>query len=201
MKFKELLLEHGVDTAPDGHHQARPGWLNFDCPWCGKGSNKWHMGYSVAYGYVNCWRCGPHYLAETLAELVDIDLKEAKQALQEVERPRDIAQEKPRGKLEVPECVVPLQGPHKRYLRKRGFDPAQLIKLWNIQGIGLAGASLGLQWRLFIPIYWHGHVVSWTTRSLSDTTKKKYRTAEAHQEAMSHHEILYGEDYVRHTAL
>jgi hypothetical protein len=43
--------------------------------------------------------------------------------------------------------------------------------------------------------------VSWTTRSISDTVKKKYRNASADQEAVSLKEIVYGADYCRGTAL
>ena len=38
----------------------------------------------------------------------------------------------------------------------------------KIFGIGIAPR---LQWRIWIPIHYHGEIVSWTTRSLSDNIK------------------------------
>jgi DNA primase len=88
---------------------------------------------------------------------------------------------------------------HKRYLEKRGFDPEELVSLWDIRGIGIG--PVGLSWRIWIPITYHGAVVSWTARSISEETKRKYRTAQADEERLNHHDLLYGEDYCRNTAV
>jgi hypothetical protein len=195
VRFLDLLQEHNIETAPDGHHHARDGWVQFDCPHCGRGSRKWHMGYNIAFGYVNCWRCGPHRLTETVTELIDLPFDQVRRLLKDVDREEGRKRErKPRGKLTLPKGVGALHNAHQRYLKRRGFSPARLIKLWGIGGICIAAR---LQWRIFIPIHYHGEIVSFTTRSLSDETKAKYVNARPEEESINHKELLYGEDYCR----
>jgi hypothetical protein len=202
VKFTELLQEHHIPTAPEGHHHARPGWVQFDCPFCaGRGARKWHMGYNIAFGYVNCWRCGRHHLTETLESLLGMEGRDVRKVLTEVELDRSVPRQRKRGRLLIPPCVGALEAPHRRYLKTRRFDPARVARLWDIGGIGLRGTPYGLQHRIFIPIHQYGEVVSWTTRSISDKVKKKYRTAKPEEESVSHKSILYGADYCRGTAL
>lgn len=202
MKFRELLDDYRVPTAPEGHHHARTGWVQFDCPFCaGKGSQKFHMGYNIAFGYVNCWRCGRHNLTETLVELLDVDKSAIHKLMKDVELDKSRIEIKARGKLVVPKCVGKLEKPHIKYLKQRGFDPGELASLWDIGGIGMRGVTCGLAWRLYVPIHLYGNVVSFTTRSISDMVKKKYRAAKPDEEAISHKAVLYGADYCRGTAL
>src|ERR1019366_8053371 len=75
-----------------------------------------------------------------------------------------------------------------------GYDPEQLVKVWGIQGIGLATK---LMWRLFIPVHLNGEIVSWTTRGITDA-EPRYLSAPAECEAIPKAELLYGYDFTRH---
>jgi hypothetical protein len=199
MKFEDLLREHRIEYRTEGHHHCRPGWIQLDCPYC-RSRGKWHLGYNVTFGYANCWKCGRHRINDILRELTDLPWRKVKKLLEGVERqPLPLPIE--RNRLRLPSGIEPLAAPHRKYLERRGFDVAELQQLWDIQGIGLGGAGLGLQWRLFVPIHFYGTLVSWTTRSLSERHPKKYRTAKPDEEAMNHHHILYGEDYCRTSIL
>jgi len=154
------------------------------------------MGYSLAGRYVNCWACGPHGLVETLVAASERPWREIKALLGDLaSKP---VPERPRGTLILPKGVGPLLPAHVKYLKRRGFDPDEIIKVWRVQGLGLVP---DLRWRLFIPIYHQGEVVSWTTRSISDTHSLRYRSAGLLEESLPHKELLYGEDYVRHCVL
>lgn len=201
MEFKEILQDHRIQFRTEGHHHTRPGWINFDCPYCGKGSRKWHMGYNTQFGYVTCWRCGRHNVFDVLIELTGMERSEVGSALRGLELSNAPTKAQNRGTLAIPACVGSLTGPHRKYLEKRGFDSDRIAKLWGLGGIGANGGRFGLAWRLFIPIHYHGEIVSWTTRSLSDTSDKKYRTARENEESMSHKTLLYGEDYCKQTAI
>jgi hypothetical protein len=100
------------------------------------------------------------------------------------------------GKLEVPTGILDyLPKVHRQYLIKRGFNPNEIGTLWGVTGIGI---HPDLAWRLFIPIYYKGDIVSWTTRLITDTTNEiRYRSAKETQERIPHKQLLYGEDYVR----
>ena len=196
MRFEELLREHDVAFLSEGHHHCRPGWLQIDCPFCGTGTRGFHMGYSLAGGYVNCWRCGPHRLHETVAELLHLSLKQAAALLGglEKDKTRVVVQ---RGKLVLPRGRGPLLSCHKVYLRSRQYNCKDLVRLWQVQGIGLASR---LAWRIFIPIIHQGEIVSWTTRSVKDEGLR-YISAAPNEEILNHKDILYGEDYCRHAVV
>lgn len=195
MTFTDILQENHIEFLEEGHHHCRPGWVQLDCPFCGKNSQRWHMGYNLQKGYVHCWKCGKHRLGETLAELLDIDIKKAMDLLRGMRRDDSPVVEKKRGELKLPSGLAPLLPAHRRYLKGRGFDPDEVVKLWGVQGIGIASRYA---WRLFIPIDYQGETVSFTTRAISEDAELRYQSASAGEEAMDHKELLYGEDQCRH---
>jgi hypothetical protein len=200
MTIHELLEEYNIPVAPAGHHHTSTGWVQFDCPFCGRNSGGYHMGYNLSGGFVNCWRCGAHSLAAVLQEYTGLPYKKINVTLRNLDRIRAIpATCKTKGRLVHPIGVGPLRVAHQQYLRRRGFNHKTIKRLWQISGIGLASH---LSWRLFIPIYNKGRQVSWTTRSLSDRAKgPRYISAPPQAEILPHKEVLYGWDYVRHTAI
>ena len=197
MKFTELLSQLNIEFRTEGKH-CRPGWINIDCPWCEKNSRKFHLGYSLQDHYLNCWKCGYKRPIEVLMEITGKPFYECKKLLGDI-RPVTIHKKKTDGRLLLPRGRGPLKRPHQLYLRDRGFDPLELEKLWRIQGIGIAGK---LPWRIFIPIIYHGKVVSWTTRSIaSNKAIPRYVSASLKQESMPHKSLLYGEDYANQTII
>jgi len=194
MKFTDILKQLDIPFKTEGHHHCRPGWIQLDCPFCGKGSQKWHLGYSLEMNYLNCWRCGSHPLTTTLVEITGQPFAECKKLLQQIETVK-VKKKKAKGKLIIPKGVEALSRPHKSYLKKRGFIPTELELLWKIQGIGITSK---LSWRIFIPIFYHGKMVSWTTRSISNWAGNlpRYFSASAKEESMPHKSLLYGEDNV-----
>lgn len=194
MNIPELLLEHNIPTAPEGHHHSRPGWIQIDCPWCSPDSQHFRLGVNIEYGYCNCWHCGHHSLVTVLATLLRISFQQIRDLTKDlkglkVERPAHA------GQYTEPYGVMGLLGPHKIYLKRRGFSPSKIERLWSVHSIGIAPS---LSWRLFIPIIHHGILTSWTTRSIGKDDKAKYISAQPEQESIPHKHLLYGEDYCRH---
>lgn len=190
MKFEDLLKELNITKAPEGHHHSRPGWIQIDCPFCGRDSNKWHLGYSLEDKYLNCWQCGYHSLVKTLMEITGQSYSKCLLLIGDLESVKTI-KKFITGKLQIPKGVGELKTAHIRYLKSRGFNIEQLKNLWLIQGIGI---SSKLSWRIFIPIIYKGKTVSWTTRSLVDSGTR-YISAKPENETTPHKELLYGEDY------
>lgn len=196
MKFIDILQESHVSIAPEGHHHSRLGWVQFDCPFCGPGSHRYHMGFNEANKYLNCWSCGPHSVAETLVHLLNITWHEAKKMMDGIDTTKRV-EVKHRGTLKLPTPLVDLMPAHRKYLRGRGFDPDRLIDLWQLKATGPVSS---LPWRVVVPIIYHGETVSWTSRKINDKGLR-WRSASADQEAINHKTLLYGLDYIRHTAI
>jgi hypothetical protein len=198
MTFEDLLREYHIPYLTDGHHHTRPGWIQLDCPFCGKDSGKYHLGYSIEGHYTNCWRCGFHSVLEVLSELTQLSFYQCKNLLKDIDHSK-IKKVKTSGILKLPKGLVPLQTAHKKYLKKRGYRWKELVKVWGIQGLDFR-SKLG--WRIFIPIHFQSKIVSWTSRAISNQPGTlRYLSANAKDESLPHADLLYGEDYALSTII
>lgn len=195
MQFLEFLDEYGIPRRTEGEH-ARSGWIQLDCPWCGAGTEKYHLGYNIAKQFFHCWKCGWHSVIDTLLEIVPSLSRDDLRALY---RPSEtpLAAPKPKGKYREPRGVEPLGAAHRRYLQGRRFQPDEIATIWDVQGIGLRGRP---PWRLFIPIIVEGHCVAWTSRALHDEGTR-YRSSSLEDSDIPVKELLYGADYCANEVL
>lgn len=199
MTFTEILDKYGVEYWTEGKY-TRQGWIQLHCPFCTGGTNpdKPYMGYNPTSNAITCWRCGIHPVGHTIQILTGVPWKEVKELLPDLETDEYRKETKRlQGKLKLPKDLVEILGTrecraHREYLYERGSLPGEIVRLWDIKGICTAPR---LGWRLFIPIYHQGRVVSWTTRGLTDK-EPRYVSASPEEEAISHKEICYGGDYV-----
>lgn len=195
---KLLKIPHCL---PGEHHHVREGWIGLNCPWCPRPSSRkgqWRLGIEIATGRTNCWSCGGRPLFEAIALLARISTGEVASLLQGV-RFKYVQKPKKTGSLKTPRGAGPLAQAHRDYLSNRGFDPLTIERLWGVQGIGIAAR---LQWRLFIPVFLDGEVVSWTTRRISSTrAERRYISASPVEESIPLKETLYGIDLARSTII
>lgn len=196
MNINEVLDTLGIPYAEGGtHHHVRMGWKGIDCPSCSPNSSKYKLGLR---GWVaSCWSCGKVSITWALSEASGQPYSRVRELLGGLDRGLPY-EKRPRGKLVIPKGVGDLLPIHKRYLKDRGFDTDELVKLWGVQGIGL---TLHLAWRIFIPITFRGKVVSWTTRSIAPNAEVRYVTARPEEESINHKDILFGEDFCTHAVV
>jgi DNA primase len=77
-------------------------------------------------------------------------------------------------------------------LLSRGFDLGELIKVWNVQGTSWWGP---FTWRILIPIYFGGRLISYTLRAIDKEDNPKYWT---HRKgSTSTREVLFGWDLLK----
>lgn len=198
MNFLEQLVIRKIEHRTHGqHHHTRAGWVQMDCPKCSPASQRWRLGWNLAKGYFVCWKCGPKRSRETLAEVFGIPWNDAKGILGALPR---LAAEPgfKRTGLVLPEPREPLMEAHIDYLTGRGFDVPRLVEQYRIEGIGRLGGAYS--WRVFIPIFYRGVMVSFTTRTIG-TAGLRYRAASPEEEAMNHKHLLFGGDYVTSAVL
>jgi len=198
LKLDDLLQRLKIKFVREGHHHSRAGWIQTDCPFCGRDSNKFHLGWNLESNYVHCWRCGHHKLNQTLVELTNISFVEINELIKSLTKSTNVIQHDPRGEVKIPNGVGDLQKQHRKYLQKRRYDPDEIAETWSVGGIGI---HQNLSWRIFIPIIYQHETVSWTTRSVSDQVRVRYMSASANQEAMNHKQLLYGEDFCNHAVI
>ena len=199
MKFEELLTRYNVPYVASGNEHCRPGWLQLDCPFCSRNWKHYRMGYNLARKYVHCWSCGSHSLISTVMEITGLSFKQAREIFQDLHLEQtDLPERVKSGKLTLPKHIQELQRAHIKYLRDRGYSVSSLKDLWDIKGIGLASK---LSWRIFIPIYYKGKIVSWTTRAITDSANPRYISASFDEEIYPHKELLYGEEWCKHSVI
>ena len=190
MTLQELLRGLRVEFLESGHHHARLGWLQVkNCPWCG--SDSYHLGYHLQKKFFTCWRCRWHPVIPTLLKL-GASQSEAREFYLEVVPRQEVRAVHRNLKLIEPKYAGALKKPHRRYLRDRDFNPAEIAAVWNVGGIGIRS---NLKWRLYIPIHLRGEKVSWTTRSICPDARQRYISASAEEEVENHKHLLYGADY------
>lgn len=196
LTLTEVLDELGIPYRRAGeHHHIRGDWIGVDCPLCGPGSGSFKLGLKGRAA--SCWNCGPQNQAWMLHLLSSNPYPKVLELLKATgshARPPGI---KPRGKLVLPQGLLPLQPLHRNYLKSRGLDPDEMEQVWGFKGFALHPQ---LAWRVFIPITLRGKTVSWTTRATGDHPLR-YISAAADQEAVPRNEVLFGEDFVHHTVL
>lgn len=204
MRLLDVVRELRIPVAPEGHEHRRLGWLNIDCHLCSRGWKHFRLGLNEHYVYGSCWHCGRVNIVEALSVLSGESKANVHKLLEELRSGARLSphpsRSRERGRLVLPRNVGCLTSAHIRYLESRNLDPDEVMKFWEVQGLGLEAES-HLRWRLFIPVFLHGEMVSWTTRSIGDTHAVRYRSASPEQESVDHKSILYGADHARHSII
>lgn len=193
--------DHKVDHTTEGKN-VMPGWVNISCVFCDDTSN--HLGVHINKpGNVKCWRCGSHNLMEILEHFSDSSMSELyreyeleEDALNSLPVKFKEKETKPLAKIEQEfgeafEWLDPdnEDDPYATYLESRGFDPEQMHRDWGVK----AGIESGYyKYRLMIPIYSNGQLISFQGRDITDRQEEKYLTCPG----TNIHDYLYGIDYV-----
>jgi len=171
-------------------------WINIQCPMCP--DSKKHGGFSILYGNYNCFRCGKHYILNVISSLLNVSIDAAARIYHENKvRGIETSFQKPFEKAcptktcILPRNSVPLLNSHKRYLRKRGFDPDEIIREWGILGTNHIGPFMK---RIIIPIFVNGRMVCFTSRDITEQADIRYKTCSIEESEIPIKETLYGID-------
>jgi len=195
--FERLSEDEGIATAPSGHQHARDGWVQVECPFC-TGNPGYHLGFNIDDNYFNCWRCGYKNTLDVLKKLLNISSADLFKKLKDYSSKRSthknkVSIEQENKSLKLPPGTGVLKKMHKRYLKGRGFNPNELQLIWGIMGTGVVGPFC---YRLVIPIYFKGKLISYQGRDISDRAKLRYKNCPIDQEVKHLKNIVYGFDNV-----
>lgn len=162
INFPKLFKDYKVDY----NTRVNKGWTNCTCPHCE--DKTYNGGFNNIDGHYHCWKCGGHDMKRTLQLVLGIPSNEIKSVLSEYEGRSGVLQElnKKTAKakhLELPsDCFTPAE---RKYLLSRNFSPRFLHEKYGVVGGGIAG---DWKYRIIIPLYYKGVLVSWTGRSILD---------------------------------
>lgn len=191
IKFYE---DNGIEYRTEGHKHCRPGWVNTECPFC-TGNPGYHLGYPLEGSSVFvCWRCGNHSVSDTVSALLNVSKKEAFRIIKKYEGITYVPEPKPvlKKRFKLPK-LTELTKHHKLYLKKRGFLADSLAKQWGIKSTTPLSYldKIDYRFRIFIPIYWEGQMVSFQTRAVSKKEQIRYKACPKDREIINHKHILY----------
>lgn len=195
MDVIRLYQDLGVEFVTENHKHTRPGWVNTICPFC-SGNPGYHLGWNINEEYYFCWRCGWHAPVKTIAELTGLKENEVTEILPQYGINRTILHQKIKTKreFEIPSGLSYLKSSHKKYLRERRFDPNLIEEKYQIRATGPT-SKLGMyfyRFRIFIPYFWNGEMVSFDTRDVTGKQANKYYACPDEYELMGRKQILYG---------
>jgi len=197
MNFGNLCKDYQIQICPPGHKHYRSGWINVVCPFC-SGSFGYHLGFNIEEEYFYCWRCGWHDKVSTISNLLQISKKESKKVILEYDKvfslPSLTKIQEERNGFKLPSNIVPItpNSLYYRYLQKRNYDPDSIVKTWTLSALGPSSYldEIDYKYRILIPIFWDGEMVSFTSR---DVTGKqiRYKSCPKKYETINHKNIIY----------
>lgn len=194
--ISDFLQHYRVPMDLSGRGKNRPGWINVRCIGCGRYP---YLGINEQRLYATAWCCGYFPLARVLQELTGASAEAVRLLIGEAPV-SFVPKSKQTGTLKPPAGLEDeLPTPQRAYLRSRGFNPDELVKLWGLRGTSAISSRIA-PWSVYIPVHQNGVVTSWTSRRITNH-EPRYVSARDNESAVPISELLYGADYVHHAAI
>lgn len=186
LNIRKLLKDYGIP-----HRQGSSTWINIQCPFCCDSS--YHGGFDTIEVHYCCLKCGYHHMNCILEIIIGNDYRKTVIAYDQDQTYEVFIQNKYDNKeLTLPFTPRVLQEEHRQYLVNRGYDPDELIELWDIGGYQDNYSS-----RIMIPITSNGRIVSYQGRDITGMNRLKYLTCSSKLELKHHKHVLYGLDLIQ----
>ena len=168
MNFEKLLKDYNVPNFSDKSGE----WINIDCPYCDEEKGHYNLGLNCAGNYYHCWKSIHSYpLTKVLSDVLSISQSEVREILKDYEGGATIVKKEKFSKVKYLELPTDtFTSVERKYLKSRNFDPKYLHKKYNIVGGGIDGPW---KFRIIIPVYYQGKLMSWTGRSILSKKKLK----------------------------
>lgn len=197
MNFQKLFEDYKISYST----RVNRGWINSNCPYCDTKTDSFNMGFNPnGKGYCTCWKCGGHDLNRTLSLLLGIPRTELPAVLSQYEGRSGVLQELNKKTAKAKHLELPNQGftsAERKYLISRNFSPRFLHEKYGVVGGGIAG---DWKYRIIIPLYYKGVLVSWTGRSilgkqtLKDKKIPRYKNLSIEKSIYSSKDLFYNLD-------
>jgi len=199
MDILQFLQDYNVTYTTRGKNVGK-GWYAVHCPWCG--DDGFHGAFHNSGSRYYCWKCQGHSIERTLQKITGLSYYDFNNIIEQYDGTDSFYQvlnEKTCNKSSIELPGIPLIPYARKYLKKRKFDPDLLVEKY-----GLASGKVGSAWdyRILIPIYYQGKLVSWQGRTILDDPEViRYKTLQIEESVMDAKSTLFNidnckEDYI-----
>ena len=189
-----FLSSKGIHYQTEGKNISS-GWLGTRCPFCQDPSN--HLGINLQSFNFSCFRCGETgSILKFVAAIEGSSWSQVKTIVaefssQEFKTHKRLDQE-PTRHFTAPITAPTLSVTAKNYLRKERNFPYKMLE--RKYGIGCFKPESIYRFRLFIPVFFNGQLVTFTTRSYNDKVTPKYLHCPKRTSSLFAKETLYNLD-------
>jgi len=194
MNLFTFLKKESIPYETRGKNTSR-GFVNICCPDCL--DEGFHGGIHIQKLYYNCWRCGWLPLYRVLGDITGLGERAVKDMLnyssEDLKEVKERKEKQAIKEIQLPIGHRRLTKRHRDYLSSRNFDFRDIQQKWNIEGAGPLGKY---KFRLLIPIYYGGTLVSYLGRDVTGKSNLRYKACEVENESIHHKHILYGLDHI-----
>lgn len=193
----KFLEDFHIDYRMEGKNTSED-FINICCPFCF--DSGFHLGLHKYNNYAYCWKCEKHTLYDTIELL--LPLEDVKKIIYEYSSSHSIILGlNTKKNIEKKEFSLPggnLTEIHTKYLFSRKYDPDFLTKKYGLRATGPIGAY---KYRIIIPFYQNGEIVTFQGRDYTGQSDIKYKACLPEYEKTHIKHILYNidncrEDYV-----
>jgi DNA primase len=203
---ESLFSSEGVPFRTSGKNISA-GWIGVNCPFCGEQNN--HCGVNLDSKRYSCWVCSA---SGTLAKLVGVLLGLTYgQANKIIDGHRGFRYDAPIRELSkeviMPSHMSELTKIGRTYLKRRGFDPDEIIKKYHLKEtnmfsyLKIKDDTWDFRWRIIIPIIMEREIVTYTGRDFTNSIDPRYRNAPIEAGTMLTSECVYNLDSITDKAL
>jgi len=192
LDIQALLGDIGVSYWTSGKNVSE-GWTSVSCPACGERSN--HGAFSPDGNAYSCFRCGKHSVKKIIStytswqEATEL-LKEYSDFLTYHETSRT---QRASSVQWPPDGAVSMPSLHSEYLHSRGYDPKQLRDMFGIQCVYQTGL---FKYRIVIPVYDKGRIVTYVGRDITNKAPLKYKNLAERDSITPVKEVVYNLDNI-----
>lgn len=182
--------DYGIDHAFQGKNISR-GWLGLQDPWKGHDTG-YHLGWNLSGGYLHSWSTGGHSLYSWMRIVTpSVNYHTALESYGDYIDDRAFLKKKTTHAESVPFDFDDLSKVAKKYLEKRGFDPDELAKKYNLRDGGFVG---DFKFRVIAPIYQDGIIVAYQGRDYTNSQTLRYKMLALEKTAKNPKHCLYNKD-------
>lgn len=198
MNFQKLFDDYKIPYSI----KVNRGWVNVECPYC-TSEHPMHLGFNPAGDYCTCWNCGGHELKSTLSKVLGVSYNDINEIMSHYEGRGGMLMQLNKKVAKAKHLELPNTGftsAERKYLISRNFSPRFLHEKYGVVGGGIVGRW---KFRIIVPVYLNGKLISWTGRSILDnqTLKEKeiprYKNLSIEESVINIKECIFNIDHCR----